>query len=133
MRTDDGGEFLALKDFFLENGIIHQTTILYTSQQNGRVEPKYHLIPNVAHVLLFQSNLPVSFWEECILTIGYLINHTPSPLLKEQTFFELLHNTPPDYSLLCTVGCLCYIHQPTTDKFHSRSRKCIFIGYPLDK
>lgn len=35
MRTNDGGEFLALKDLFFENGIIHQTTIPYTSQQNG--------------------------------------------------------------------------------------------------
>lgn len=33
--------------------------------------------------------------------------------------------------LICLVfGCLCYAHISTNNKFHSRSRQCIFLNYP---
>ncbi|KAK3032290.1 hypothetical protein RJ639_036247 [Escallonia herrerae] len=30
-------------------------------------------------------------------------------------------------------GCLCYAHTKFTDKFAPRSRRCVFLGYPLGK
>nr|GEY01211.1 retrovirus-related Pol polyprotein from transposon TNT 1-94 [Tanacetum cinerariifolium] len=67
---------------------------------------------------------------ECILTAAYLINRTPSPILKRKTPYTVLHNIEPPYNHLRTFGCLCYAHTKTVDKFASRSRKCVFIGYP---
>lgn len=60
VQTDNGGELLSLKYFFLENAIIHKTTMLYT-QQNRRVEWKQHIF-NVARAFLFQSGLPIFFF-----------------------------------------------------------------------
>ena len=37
VRSDNGLEFMSLSTFFVDNGIIHQTTCVYTPQQNGRV------------------------------------------------------------------------------------------------
>ena len=81
VRSDNGAEFLCLASFFRENGIIYQTSCAL--QQNGRVEKKHRHILNVARGLLFQSNLPIKFWGEAIMTVAYLINRTPSAVLDQ--------------------------------------------------
>lgn len=89
----------------------------------------------MARALRFQANLPLKFWGECILTATYLINRTPYILLDGQTPYELLFGAKPSYTQIRTFGCLCYALNETRggDKFASRSRRCIFVGYPYEK
>ena len=63
VRSDNGLEFKSgpMQKFYLENGIIHQTSCVDTPQQNGRVERKYRHILNVARALRFQAGLPLNF------------------------------------------------------------------------
>ena len=90
---------------------------------------------NAARALRFQANLPIEFWGECVLAIGYLIYRTPSSILNGKTPYEILFKSSPSYDHLRGFRCLCYAykHQRPKDKFESRSRKCIFIGYPHAK
>lgn len=67
VRSDNGTEFMVLKKYFQNNGIMHQTSCVDTPQQNGRVERKHRHILNVARACLFQSKLRVTFWGESIL------------------------------------------------------------------
>jgi hypothetical protein len=124
-----------MKKYFLEHGIIFQTSCTATPQQNGRVERKHRHILNVARALRFQGNLPIDFWGECILTAGYLINRTPSQILNGKSPYEMLHGKAPVYEHLRVFGSLCYAHNQRRkgDKFASRSKKCAFIGYPYGK
>lgn len=62
IRSDNGTEFTCLGAHLAENGIIHQTSCIETSQQNGRVERKHRHILNVGCALRFQANLPIEFW-----------------------------------------------------------------------
>jgi len=133
VRSDNGTEFMCLKDHFLQHGIIHQTSCIGTPQQNGRVERKHRHILNVARSLRFQGNLPIKFWGECVLAAGYLINLTPSFVLNGKTPYEILHGKAPNYDHLRIFGSLCYAHNQNRggDKFNSRSRRCVFVGYPF--
>ena len=135
VRSDNGTEFTCLGNFFRKHGILHETSCIHTPQQNGRVERKHRHILNVAHALRFQANLPIEFWGECILTVGYLINRTPSLILQGKTPYEILYGKAPQIAHLRVFGCLCYVHnqEHKGDKFASRSRKCVFIGYPYGK
>jgi len=133
VRSDNGTEFMCLKDHFLQHGIIHQTSCTGTPQQNGRVEHKHRHILNVARSLRFQGNLLIKLWGECVLAAGYLINLTPSFVLNGKTPYEILHGKAPNYDHLRIFGSLCYAHNQNRggDKFNSRSRRCVFVGYPF--
>jgi hypothetical protein len=135
IRSDNGTEFICLKNYFSKHGIEFQTSCSGTPQQNGRVERKHRHILNIARALRFQGDLPISFWGECVLTAGYLINRTPTPVLRGKTPYEMLYGQAPSYDHLKVFGCLCYAHNlgKTSDKFASRSRKCVFVGYPSGK
>ncbi|CAM8941571.1 unnamed protein product [Rhodiola kirilowii] len=135
VRADNGTEFLPLRPYFADHGIIFETSCVATPQQNGRVERKHRHLLNVARALRFQAQLPIAFWAECVSTAAFLINCTPTPILDNRSPYEVLHKQPPPYSSLRVFGCLCFAAQipRSRDKFASRSRKCIFIGYPLGK
>lgn len=94
-RSDNGTEFKCMLPYFDKSGIIFETSCVGTPQQNGRVERKHQHILNVARALMFQGNLPVRFWGECVLGAVYLINRTPSRLLKNKTPYELLFGKEP--------------------------------------
>ncbi|CAN1752640.1 Retrovirus-related Pol polyprotein from transposon RE1 [Linum perenne] len=131
VRSDNGLEF-AMPNFYSSKGIIHQTTCVYTSQQNGRVERKHQHILAITRTLLFQSSVPLGFWGHAILHSVYLINRLPSPILGGHTPFDLLFHTPVLYDNLRVFGCLAYAstlaHNRT--KLDHRAHPCVFLGFP---
>ncbi|GJX89107.1 putative RNA-directed DNA polymerase [Tanacetum coccineum] len=131
-RSDNGTEFVNKKMFslFADLGIIHQTSCPHTPQQNGIAERKHRHLLNVARSLMFQGGIPLNFWSDCILTAVFLINRLPSSVLSGRSPYELLHKKKPNLSLLKCFGCLCFSTiLNNSDKFTSRSEKCVFIGY----
>ncbi|KAG7578454.1 Retrotransposon gag domain [Arabidopsis thaliana x Arabidopsis arenosa] len=133
VRSDNGGEFMGLRTYFLEEGIMHQTSCVYTPQQNGRVERKHRHILNVARSLMFQATLPRQFWGECVMTACHLINRTPSTILQGKTPYQLLFGEVPNITHLRVFGSLCFARNVLRDKdkFGERSRRCVFMGYPF--
>ena len=137
IRRDNGTEFTSwrMQAFYYEHGILRESSCVDTAQQNGRVERKHRHILNVARALRFQAHLPTQYWGDCVVTATYLINRTPTKLLKGKTPYEIIYKTQPSYDEIRVFGVLCYARNNPRlkDKFGSRSRRCLFIGYPLDK
>ena len=84
IRSDNGLEFAQqdLLNYYSAHGTERQTTCVHTPQENGVVERKHRHLLEVARAFRFQAGSPISFWEECVLTIAYLINRMP--LVVEQ-------------------------------------------------
>lgn len=63
-RTDNGSEYLSsdVKSFLTEKGIHHQTSNVYTPQQNGIAERKHIHILGIARSLMFSMSVPKHIW-----------------------------------------------------------------------
>ncbi|GKB66726.1 hypothetical protein Tco_0928138 [Tanacetum coccineum] len=73
-------------------------------------------------------------WTESVLTATYLINMLPTAVLAGKSPYELVYNAEPGLFHLKTFGCLCFLTVLNeSDKFASKSDKCVFVGYAFDK
>ncbi|GKA56069.1 retrovirus-related pol polyprotein from transposon TNT 1-94 [Tanacetum coccineum] len=109
---------------YLESqGIVHQTSCVDRSQQNGRVERENRHILDTARALRFHSKLPLKFWGDCITTATYLINRIPSFVIGNKTPYEILLEKKPNYDNLRVFGCLAVVSNPsrTADKKSTRT------------
>ncbi|KAK1433709.1 hypothetical protein QVD17_10624 [Tagetes erecta] len=83
---------------------------------------------------MFQGNIPINMWNECVLTATYLINRLPSSILAGKSPYEMLFKSKPSLLHLRNFGCLGFCTNLNPDnKFDSRTIKCVFIGYSVEK
>ena len=131
VHSDNGGEFIKLRPFFAHHGISHYTSPPHTPEKNSPAERRHRHLVETGRALLHHANLPPSFWSFAFLTITYLINRLPTPLLNMSTPFSLLHKTKPNYFHLHSFGCLCFpwLRPYTNHKLQPRSQPCILVGY----
>ena len=87
-------------------GIVHNLTCPGTSQENGRAERKLHHIFDTVCALLFSAKVPASFSGEAAV---HAINCIPSTIIYNQTSYERLFGSPPDYHHLRFFGSTCFI------------------------
>jgi len=134
LRSDNAKEYLDTKfsNFLAQSGILHQSSCIYTPQQNGVAERKNRHLLDVARTLLFHRQVPKEFWGDAILTACYLINRIPSSVLQNKIPYTLMYpNTPLFHLPPKKFGSMCFVHNfsPHKNKLDPRSHKGIFLGY----
>ena len=77
--TERGGEYdsYAFEDYCEEHGIIWKATIPGNPQMNRAAERFGQTLYGMASAMLKESNLPIKYWSELILTSNYLCNRLP--------------------------------------------------------
>ena len=136
-RSDNAFEYTqyAFQTVLHSYGIVHQLTCPSTSQQNGRAERKLRHILDTVRALLLSAKVPTPFWGKvalhAVLQAVHAINHIPSPVIQNQTPYERLFGSPPDYHHLRSFGSAYFVLlQPHEhNKLEPRSRLCCFLGY----
>ena len=133
LRTDGGGEYTStvFNQFCFSNGII-QLTCPHTPQQNGTAERKHRHLIECSLTMLSHSNLPLSYWSYAISIATHIINRFPTPVLLNQSPWELLHKSKPGLSHLRTFGCNCFplLKPYNSHKLQPHTKPCVFLGYP---
>jgi hypothetical protein len=82
--------------------------------------------------MLSESQLPPSFWGECISSMVHVSNKLPTASLPGSTPFEAFYKRKPDISHLRVWGCTAYVHiqRDKRNSLQPHYEKCVFIGYP---
>lgn len=68
-----------------------------TSQQNGHAKHKLRHILDTTRALLVSTSILKEFWRDTILTIIYIINCIPSPVIHNQFPYECFYGFRLDY------------------------------------
>ena len=134
LRTDNGGEYLsnAFKSYLDQHGVMHQTTIAYTPQQNGVAERMNRTLVDLVRSMLHAKNMDKKFWAEALQTAVYIRNRVASRALPRRTTPHLRWNgSTPDLSHCRVFGAKCFYVLPKNKvkKLDPRSREGIFVGY----
>ncbi|MCO5579260.1 hypothetical protein L7F22_033114 [Adiantum nelumboides] len=81
--------------------------------------------------MLKDKGLSNCYWAEAINTAWYLMNQSPTKILKGITPYEAFHKVKPKVHHVRVFGCLAFTHVPDEKrkKLDDKSRKCIFVGY----
>ena len=110
-RSDNTLEYTqyAFQALLLSCGTVHHLTCPGTSQQNGRAKRKLRHILDTVRALLLSAKVPAPFWGEAALYVVHAINRIPSPVIHNQTPYECLFGSHPNYHHLCSFGSACFI------------------------
>lgn len=133
LRTDNGLEYINknISDLLKSSGIIHQTTVPYTPQQNGVAERLNRTLVEKAKCMLLNAKLSKQYWAEAVQTAAYLLNRTPTKSLLYKTPEEMWSGIKPSVKHLHVFGCEAMVHLPKekTKKWDPKAKKAIFTGY----
>ncbi|WVZ80907.1 hypothetical protein U9M48_028344 [Paspalum notatum var. saurae] len=102
----------------------HQFSSPYTPPQNGVVECKNHTLVEMARTMLDEHRTPRRFWAEAVNTTCYIANRIFLRAFLGKT-------SQPSVKHLRAFGCMCFVLKKAghLDKFESRCRDGIFLGY----
>lgn len=135
MRTDNGTEYIneSVKKLCESHGIVHQTTVPYTPEQNGRSERDMRTIVEADRTMNHEKNLSLKFWAESVNTAVYVLNRSGPVPTGEATPFEMWHRNlkEPKDEIFNVFGAEVFVHVPDQkrQKWNKKSRKGIFLGY----
>ena len=135
LRSDNGGEYIAMDPFLKDEGIDHEYSPAYSHESNGMAERFNRTIITMARSMLNSSGMNLSFWSEAIDTAVYTKNRLPHQAFEnKKTPYEVLHAEKPSIKHLQPFGRECYVHiakeqRPAGTKLLPRAYEGKFVGY----
>lgn len=131
--TDNGTEYIneELKHFLEERGIVHDTSVAYTPEQNGLIEREIRTVVESARTMLNDAKLPESLWCEAVNTAIYVLNRTINSKDRVRTPYELWFGRRPSLDNIRKFGQRAIVrgNQGNKDKWSEKGIQRIFVGY----
>jgi hypothetical protein len=133
ITSDNGSEFknLQVEEYLEDEGIKHEFSAPYTSQQNGVVERKNNTIIDMARTMLGEYKTPEQFWSEAMNTACHATNRLYLHCLPKKTAYALLTGKKPNVPYFCVFGSKCYIlvKKGRHSKFVPKAVEGFLLGY----
>nr|GEW32850.1 Gag-Pol polyprotein [Tanacetum cinerariifolium] len=97
VRSDKGIEFLnkTLHAYFASKGILHQTSIARTPEQNGVVERWNRTLAEADRTMLSAAKFPLFFWAKAISTACFTQNCSLVIPRHEKTPYHIINDRKP--------------------------------------
>nr|GFB81274.1 retrovirus-related Pol polyprotein from transposon TNT 1-94 [Tanacetum cinerariifolium] len=117
--------------YFAAEGIIHQTSVARTLEQNGVVERQNRTLVEAAQPMLSAAKVPLFFWAEAIATGCFTQNRSLVIPRHEKTPYHIINDWKPSVKFFYIFGSVCYIVRDgeNLDKMKEKGDECIFVGY----
>lgn len=130
IRSDNGSEFISakFKQLLADNNIRRERCPPYAHVYMA--ERANRTIQESARAMLYQQDVPHSFWAEAVAYSVYVNNRLSCSSNRKQTRYELFHGNKPDIKHLRTFGCTVYAKQyeEQLKKWDTRAFKGRFVG-----
>jgi len=86
---------------------------------------------NMVRCMLKSKNLPKFLWGEAVITTTYILNRSPTKMLKNITAEEAWTGVKPSVEHLRVFGSICYKHVPyqLRRKLDDKSVSLLLIGF----
>ena len=131
LQSDNGSEYLSseFKSMLNRHKILHQTSIPYTPQQNGKAERTVRTIKEKITTLLADAHLGTRFWAEALPHAVFIINRLPSSSLSGQTPYHRIHDkNDSKLEHLPIFGQQVWMHLKSPDVFEPKAVDCRFLA-----
>ena len=84
----------------------------------------------MARSMMKAKGLPAYFWAEAVATAVYILNLSPTRVVRNRAPYEAWTGRRPTVSHLKFFGCVAYALVKTySQKFNEKSEKYNFVGY----
>nr|GFA50968.1 retrovirus-related Pol polyprotein from transposon TNT 1-94 [Tanacetum cinerariifolium] len=116
---------------FAAEGILHQTSVARTPEQNDIVERRNRTLVEAAQTMLSAAKVPLFFWVEAIATTCFTQNCSLVIPRHEKIPYHIINERKPSVKFFHIFGSLCYIVRDgeNLDKMKEKGDACIFVGY----
>ncbi|OMO89770.1 Integrase, catalytic core [Corchorus capsularis] len=130
VRSDRGGEYVLLNNYYEKEGIIHEVTPPYSPESNGVAERKNRTLKEMMNAMLVSSNAHDNLWGKALLSTCHVQNRIPYKKTSK-TPYEIWKGYAPNLKNLKVWGCLAKELLPDIKKrkVGSKTSNCLFIGY----
>nr|GEX84407.1 retrovirus-related Pol polyprotein from transposon TNT 1-94 [Tanacetum cinerariifolium] len=135
VRTDKGTEFLnqTLHAYFATEGILHQTSVARTPEQNSVVERRNRTFVEAARTMLSAAKVPLFFWAEAIATACFTRNRSLVIPCHKKIPYHIINDRKPSVKFFHIFGSICYIVRDgeNLDKMKEKDLLRLCLSLPL--
>jgi hypothetical protein len=106
LQINNGHEYVfkAFNELCVQHGIHRQLMVSHMAQNNGIVEFFNPTLMKAIWFMLFQAQLPKSYWGEDLVIANYVQNCLSKKTLQQHTFLHM------KYGATCTISWDIMIH-----------------------
>jgi len=122
--------------FCHRNGIVYETTIPYTPEQNGIAERAIAIFFEMVWSILYTAGISLRYWDEAFTYAVYIWTLCSTTALNSVVPYEAWTGRKLDVSHLHVFGLLGWVHVPKQvhkDKLESQAVKVRMLGWWIDE